>query len=63
MADRRRRVVVEVSFQVHRELRKHALLNDLKIYELADTLLSSCLANEEQVQAAVKHLKVRGNIS
>lgn len=57
MADRRRRVVVEVSLEVHRELRKTALLNDLKVYELADALLAESLKDQENVKVTLKRLK------
>jgi hypothetical protein len=57
--DKRRRVVVEVSEEVHRELRKLALLNDLKIYELTDALLEDCLRDEDRVNALVKKLNCR----
>ena len=56
--DRRRRVVVEVSGDVHRELRKLALLNDLKIYELTNALLEEGLKDAECVKAMVKRLKL-----
>ncbi len=56
--DKRRRVVVEVSEDVHRELRKQALLNDLKVYELADALLEDCLKDANRVNALVKKLKL-----
>ena len=54
--DRRRRVVVEVSGDVHRELRKLALLNDLKIYELTNALLEDTLKEPERVKELVKRL-------
>jgi hypothetical protein len=56
--DRRRRVVDEVSEPLHRELRKLALLSDLKIYELTDALLQDCLKDEEHIKALVKKLKL-----
>ena len=56
--DRRRRVVVEVSGDVHRELRKLALLNDLKIYELTNALLEDCLQDEEHTKQLIKRLKL-----
>jgi hypothetical protein len=61
--DRRRRVVVEVSGDVHRELRKLALLNDLKIYELTNALLEDSLKDAETVKALIKKARFQGNIS
>ena len=54
---------MEVSEPVHRELRKLALLNDLKIYELTNALLEESLKDPEQAKALVKKLKLQGNIS
>jgi hypothetical protein len=61
--DKRRRVVVEVSEDVHRELRKTALLNDLKLYELTNACLEEFLKDSERVRAVVRQLKVQGNVS
>ncbi|MCW4010635.1 MAG: hypothetical protein NWF05_08450 [Candidatus Bathyarchaeota archaeon] len=57
--DRSRRVVVEVSVSVHRELRKHALLNDLKIYELTDALLKDALNDDAHLKATIKKLGIQ----
>jgi hypothetical protein len=51
------RVVVEVSVQVHRELRRLAVLNDLKLYELVEGLLVDALADEVGVRGVVRRLK------
>jgi hypothetical protein len=53
-----RRVVVEVNCDLHRELRKLALLNDLKIYELTNALIEEYLKDEERVNVLVKRLKL-----
>jgi len=53
-----RRTVVEVRDDLHRELRKLALLNDLRIYELANALLEEALRDEERVKALVKRLRL-----
>ena len=55
---RQRRAIVEVSQPIHRELRKLALLNDLKVYEVANALLEDCIADEERVNSVMKKLKV-----
>jgi len=53
-----RRVVVEVREDLHSELRKLALLNDLRIYELANALIEEALKDKEQVKALIKRLKL-----
>ena len=60
-----RRVVVEVRCDLHRELRKLALLNDLRIYVLVNALLEEALGDEEKVKALIRRLRVleRGNVS
>jgi hypothetical protein len=56
--DKRRRVVVEIREDPHRELRKLALLNDLKIYELTNAVLEDFLKDQEHAKAFVKRLKL-----
>jgi hypothetical protein len=53
-----RRVVVEVREDLHRELRKYALLNDLRIYELTNAIIEEALRDEERVKALIKRLRV-----
>lgn len=59
MAHRSRRAVIEVREEVHSRVRKLALLNDLRIYELANALIEDCLKDEARVSALVKQLKVK----
>jgi hypothetical protein len=54
---RQRRVIVEVTVPIHRELRKLAMLNDLRIYEITNAMLEAYLKDEERVGALVKKLK------
>lgn len=49
-----RRVVVEVSEAVHGELRKVAVLNGLRVYQVADALLRDELADTERVKMLIK---------
>lgn len=56
--DKRRRVVIEVREDLHRELRKLALLNDLKLYILANAILEDCLRDEEHTKQLIKRLKL-----
>jgi len=53
-----RRVVVEVREDLHREIRKLALLNDLRIYELTNAILEEFLKDEERVKALIKRLRL-----
>lgn len=53
-----RRVVVEVREDLHGQLRRLALLNDLHIYELVNALLEEALKDEERVKALIKRLRL-----
>jgi hypothetical protein len=53
-----KRVVVEVHEDLHRELRKLAVLNDLKVYVLTNAVLEEFLADEVRVKALVRRLKI-----
>jgi len=54
-----RRTVVEVRWDLHRELRKLALLNDLRIYVLVNGVLEEFLKDEEWVKALIKRLRLK----
>jgi len=56
--DKGRRTVVEVRDDLHREIRKLALLNDLRIYELTNAILEQYLKDQEQVKALIKRLRL-----
>ena len=58
-----RRTVVEVREDLHRELRKLALLNDLRIYVLVNAIIEDFLKDQEKAKALIRRLKVQGNIS
>ena len=53
-----RRTVVEVREDLHSEIRKLALLNDIKIYVLANAIIEEFLRVEERVKALIKRLKL-----
>ena len=53
-----KRTVVEVREDLHREIRKLALLNDLRIYELTNAILEEVLKDEEKVKSLIKNLKM-----
>jgi hypothetical protein len=53
-----RRTVVEVREDLHREIRKLALLNDLRIYMLTNAILEETLKDQEKVKVLIKKLKL-----
>jgi hypothetical protein len=53
-----KRVVIEIRADLHKELRKLAVLNDLKIYVLANAMLEDCLSDEARLKALLKRVKV-----
>jgi hypothetical protein len=53
-----RRTVVEVRDDLHREIRKLALLNDLRIYELTNAIIEEFLKDEGRVKALIKRLRL-----
>ncbi|MGQ9545523.1 MAG: hypothetical protein ACUVQX_07030 [Candidatus Bathycorpusculaceae bacterium] len=58
-----KRTVVEVRDDLHRAIRKFALLNDLRIYQLTNAIIEEFLKDEERVKALVRRLKVQGKVS
>jgi len=56
--DKTRRAVVEIRDDLHREIRKLALLNDLRIYELANAIIQEWLEDQERVKALIRKLRV-----
>ena len=56
--DKGRRTVVEVRDDLHREIRKLALLNDLRIYQLANAIIEDFLKDQERVKALIKRLRL-----
>jgi len=58
-----RRTVVEVRDDLHGEIRRLALLNDLRIYVVVNAILEEFLRDEAKVKALIKRLRVeQGNI-
>ena len=59
-----RRTVVEVRDDLHGEIRRLALLNDLRIYVVVNAILEEFLGDKAKVKALIKRLRVeQGNIS
>jgi len=53
-----KRTVVEVRDDLHREIRKLALLNDLRIYQLTNAIIEEFLKDQERVKVIIKNLRV-----
>ncbi|MEM3697405.1 MAG: hypothetical protein QXQ94_07905 [Candidatus Bathyarchaeia archaeon] len=53
-----KRTVVEIREDLHREIRKLAFLNDLRIYVVANAIIEDFLKDEEKVKALIKRLKL-----
>jgi len=56
--DKSKRTVVEVRDDLHREIRKLALLNDLRIYKLVNAIIEEFLKDHESVKVLIKRLKL-----
>ena len=56
--DKSRRIVVEIREDLHQEIRKLALLNNLKIYVFTNAIIEEALKDEERVKALIKRLKL-----
>jgi len=53
-----KRTVVEVCDDLHREIGKLALLNDLRIYGVANAVIEEFLRGEERVKVLIRRLKL-----
>lgn len=56
--EKSRRTVVEVRDDLHREIRKLALLNELRIYELVNAMLEEYLKDQEKTTALIRKLRL-----
>jgi hypothetical protein len=56
--NRSRRTVVEVRDDLHTAIRKLALLNDLRIYELTNAIIEEFLKDQEKVRTLIRKLKL-----
>jgi hypothetical protein len=56
--DKPRRTVIEIRADLHQKIRKHALLNDLRIYVLANAIIEEMLNDKERIDALIKRLKL-----
>ncbi|MDH7477090.1 MAG: hypothetical protein QHH17_01765 [Candidatus Bathyarchaeota archaeon] len=53
-----KRTVVEIRDDLHREIRKLAFLNDLRIYVVANAIIEEFLKDEERVKNLIRRLKL-----
>jgi hypothetical protein len=56
--DKHRRTVIEIRADLHQQIRKLALLNDLKIYMVANAIIEETLSDQEKITALIKRLKL-----
>ena len=56
--DKNRRTVIEINADLHQKIRKLAILNDLKIYVLANAIIEDVLSDQEKTMALIKRLKL-----
>jgi len=52
------RTVVEVRNDLHMEIRKLALLNDLRIHELTNAIIEEFLKDQEGIKKLIKRLRL-----
>jgi hypothetical protein len=56
--DKHRRTVIEIQADLHQQIRKLALLNDLRIYVVANAIIEETLKDQERINALIKRLKL-----
>ena len=56
--DKNRRTVIEIRTDLYQQIRKLAILNDLKIYVLANAIIEEALNDQEKTKALIKRLKL-----
>jgi hypothetical protein len=61
--NRSRRTVIEVRDDLHTEIRKLALLNDIRIYELANAVLEDFLKDNERANALIKRQRLQRSVT
>jgi hypothetical protein len=53
-----RRVIVEIREDLHQELRRLAIMNDLKLYMLVNAIIEETLNDQEKLKTLTKRLKL-----
>ena len=54
--EKQRRVVVEIREDLHQELRKTAVLNDVKLYMLVNAIVEETLNDSEKLKPVLRNL-------
>jgi len=57
--DKNRRTIVEIREDLHHEIRKLALLNDLRIYELTNMIIEEALGDDEKMKLLINKAGLR----
>jgi len=53
-----RRTIIEIRADLHQQIRKLAILNDLKIYVLSNAIIEDVLSDQEKIATLIKQLKL-----
>jgi hypothetical protein len=56
--DKHRRTVIEIRVDLHKQIRKLAFLNDLRIYAVANAIIEETLNDEERINALIRRLNL-----
>jgi hypothetical protein len=56
--DKQRRTVIEIRAELHQQIRKLAILNDLRIYVVANAIIEETVKDQERINALIKRLKL-----
>ena len=56
--DKQRRTVIEIRADLHQQIRKLAILNDLRIYVVANAIIEETVKDQERINALIKRLKL-----
>jgi hypothetical protein len=57
--DKSCRTVVEIRDDLHREIKKSALLNDLRIYELVNVIIEDVLVDKEKMKLLINRTRLQ----
>ena len=59
--NKNRRVVVEIREDLHQELRRIAIMNDLKLYMIVNGVIDEVLNDQERLKTVLRKIKVQAN--
>ena len=55
--EKKRRVLVEIREDLHQELRKTAIMNELKLYSLVNAIVEEALNDQEKLKVVIRRQK------